>query len=93
MQLQLDGGLTTGATKHLPVPEVPSSQEEHPEGHGWQFGPKNPGEHDWQDVPVNPGAQLHVPDGVQTPDPAQGGEHVEDSISRSENEPRLLDGS
>jgi len=92
-QLQLEGGFTTAKAMHLPVPEMPSSQDEHPVGHGSQVEPKNPAAHVSHDVPVKPGAQLQVPDGEQTPDLEQGGEHVADSISRREKEPELPEGS
>jgi len=92
-QLQLEEGLLTMVVKHRPVPEIPWSQDVHPAGHGAQVGPKKPEAHDSQDPPVNPGAQLHVPDEEQTPELAQGGEHAEDSMSRSERDPELVEGS
>ena len=92
-QLQLDAGLVTVAERHRPDPDIPSSQDAHPAGHAWQVGPKNPGEQDSHDAPVNPGAQLHVPEAEQTPEPAHGGEHADDSRSRSESAPELVVGS
>lgn len=81
-QLQVAGAPVTTGTKHRPEPEIPSSQEVHPEGHGWQVGPKKPFAQDSQDDPVNPVGQVHTPEAEQTPEPAHGGEHAEDCISR-----------
>ena len=92
-QLQLDGGLPTVAVKHLPEPEIPSSQDPHPAGHCWQDGPKKPRAQDSHAVPVNPGAHEQVPDAEHTPEPAHGGEHAADSIPRREREPALEVGS
>jgi hypothetical protein len=56
-------------------------------------GPKKPEAQVSHEAPVNPGAQAHEPDAEQTPEPAHGGEHVEDSMSRRESEPALVEGS
>ncbi|KAF7972992.1 hypothetical protein HWV62_16482 [Athelia sp. TMB] len=87
MQLQLDGGLDTGALRQRPLPLMPSSQSVQPLGHFWQVGPKKPVEHVSQDVPLKPVGHAHVPVAEQTPDPEQGGEHAEDSISTSARDP------
>ncbi|PSR73303.1 hypothetical protein PHLCEN_2v10831 [Hermanssonia centrifuga] len=76
--------LLTVGIKQRPLPEIPSSQEEHPAGHAWQFGPKKPEAQVSQDVPLNPGGHEHVPDAEQIPAPAHGGEHADDCISRIE---------
>lgn len=77
-QLHDEGGFKTGAERHRPVPEIPSSQDVQPWGHGWQFGPKNPWAHDSHEDPVKPVGQVHVPDAEQIPAPEHGGEHAED---------------
>jgi hypothetical protein len=92
-QLQADKGLATGGVKHLPVPEIPSSHDEQPAGHAWHVGPKKPAAQVSQDVPLNPGAHVQVPDAEQVPELAQGGEQVEDCMSRSDMEPVLRKGS
>ncbi|KAF7975000.1 hypothetical protein HWV62_10605 [Athelia sp. TMB] len=66
---------------------MPSSQSVQPLGHFWQVGPKKPVEHVSQDVPLKPVGHTHVPVAEQTPDPEQGGEHAEDSISTSARDP------
>lgn len=55
--------------------------------------PKKPGEQVSQEDPVKPGAHVHVPEELQIPAPAHGGEHAEDWMSTRENEPELEDGS
>ena len=65
---------------------IPSSQEAHPAGHDWQFGPKNPAAQDSHDDPVNPVGHEQVPDAVQIPAPEHGGEQAADWISRTESE-------
>lgn len=92
-QLQLAGGLVTGAVRHLPLPAMPSSQVVHPLAHGLHVGPKNPVEQVSQEVPLNPVGQIHVPDAEHTLEPEQGGEHAEDSMSTSEREPAELVGN
>jgi hypothetical protein len=91
--LQLDGGLVTAAVKHRPLPEIPSSQEVHPPGHGWHVGPKKPDAQDSQEVPLKLVGHVHEPEAEQTPDPAQGGEHAADCISTSDKEVADPDGS
>ena len=86
-QLQVEGALLTMGFRHLPEPEIPSSQDAQPAGHGWHVGPKKPEAHDSHDEPVKPGAQEHVPEAEHTPAPAHGGEQARDSISRRESEP------
>ena len=85
-QLQDEGGLDTTGARHNPVPVIPSSQEAQPAGHGEQFGPKEPGAQDSHEDPVNPVGHEHVPDAVQIPAPAHGGEQAADCISKMDNE-------
>lgn len=81
------------ATRHRPPPEIPSSQDAQPLGHGLHFGPKKPDAQDSHDVPLKPEGQMHEPEAEQTPDPAQGGEHAADWMSTKEIEPAEPDGS
>lgn len=83
-QLHDDGGLLTVGTKQRPLPDMPSSHDEQPAGHAWQFAPKKPLAHASHAAPLKPGGQVQVPDAEQMPAPAQGGEHAEDWRSRSE---------
>jgi hypothetical protein len=92
-QLQLEGALLTTGTKHLPVPEIPSSQDVQPAGHCWHVGPKKPAAQDSHDEPVNPVGQVHVPEAEHIPEAAQGVEHADDWTSRSERELELPVGS
>lgn len=42
---------------------------------------------------MKPDGQVHVPEAEQTPEPEHGGEHEADSMSRSEREPAVPEGS
>lgn len=83
----------TIGTKHLPVPEMPSSQDAHPTGHCWHAGPKKPVAQDSHDEPVNPAGQVHVPEAEHIPEAAHGVEHANDWISRRERALELPAGS
>lgn len=78
-QLHVDGAFEGRVgTRHRPEPVLPWSHDGHPAGHAWHLGPKNPWAQDSQEEPVKPVGQLHVPEEVQTPEPAHGGEQAED---------------
>jgi hypothetical protein len=93
IQLQLDGGFVTIGDKQRPVPDNPSSQEVHPEGHAWHVGPKKPVAQDSQDEPVKPLGHEHVPAAEQTPFPEQGGEQDDDCRLSNDMDPDALAGS
>ncbi len=54
IQLHVDGELDTCVTKHLPVPEIPSSHFVQLDGHAWQLEPKKPDAQDSHDSPRKP---------------------------------------
>ena len=85
-QLQLDGRLLTVAVKHRPLPDMPSSHDVQPLGHGWHFGTKNPDAQDSHEVPLKPVGHVQEPEAEHTPEPAQGGEHAADCMSTRERE-------
>ena len=93
-QLHVEGAFVTLNWRHVPVPEMPSSQSRQPAGQASQLGPKRPEAHDSQDDPVKPLWQTHFPDEEQTPPDEQGVEHAVDCMSTSVSElPNVPDGS
>jgi hypothetical protein len=83
----------TGAAKHRPLPEIPSSQDVHPLEHCSHVGPKKPDAQDSHEVPLNPVGQVHDPEAEQTPDPEHGGEQAVDCMPTRDREPADPDGS
>lgn len=92
-QLHVFKGDATGGSRHLPVPDMPSSHVAQPAGHAWHVGPKKPAAQVSQAVPLNPGAHVQVPEAEHVPELAQGGEQVEDCMSRRDMDPELRKGS
>lgn len=86
-QLQVEGSFLISSVRHLPDPEIPSSQSLQPLGHAAQVGPKNPDAQDSHDEPVKPGAHVQVPDVEQIPFPEHAGEHALDWRSRTDMAP------
>lgn len=93
-QLHVEGAFVTLNWRHVPVPEMPSSQSRQPAAQASQLGPKCPETHDSQDDPVKPLWQTHLPDEEQMPPEEHGDEHEVDCMSNSVSElPKLLEGS